>query len=41
MMYRKNGNYRQSFFLEPYEQFAKTDQLEATIKENLEVLGYG
>ena len=26
---------------ELYEQFAKADQLEATIKKNLEVLGYG
>jgi type I restriction enzyme M protein len=24
-----------------YEQFAEADQLEATIKKNLEVLGYG
>ena len=24
-----------------YEQFAETDQLEASIKRNLEVLGYG
>ena len=24
-----------------YEQFARADQLEATIKKNLEVLGYG
>jgi len=24
-----------------YEQFIATDQLEATIKKNLEVLGYG
>jgi len=24
-----------------YEQFAKSDALEATIKKNLEVLGYG
>lgn len=24
-----------------YEQFAEADQLEATIKRNLEVLGYG
>lgn len=24
-----------------YEQFIKTDQLEASIKRNLEVLGYG
>lgn len=26
---------------ELYEQFTKTDQLEATIKKNLEALGYG
>jgi hypothetical protein len=25
----------------PYEQFAMSDQLEATIKKNLEVLGLG
>ncbi len=24
-----------------YEQFAKADQLEATIRKNLEVLGFG
>ncbi len=24
-----------------YEQFAQADQLEATIKRNLEILGYG
>lgn len=24
-----------------YEQFAEADQLEATIKRNMEVLGYG
>ncbi len=41
MMYRKNGTDRQRFFVEPYEQFARADQPEATIRKNLEALGYG
>ncbi len=28
-------------FTERYEQFTKADELEATIRKNLEALGYG
>ncbi len=37
----KDKQKRTELSVELYEQFAKADKLEATIKKNLEVLGYG